>query len=227
MVICIILASVMAFFSIFAFFGDAFSNTGGTAIPSMFKLMFGGTGVYSGYEIKWNLYGVLTFLFVFQICIMINAVAAVYIAYRAKVYYEKEKGVFVSICLGIMSLVALIISFCTLEITDIDPNNYGVKLGAGPIMYSIMHIFVILILSVGISIYYYQRNKYYSQLQTHARNDERLANSDGLAKGEGRIVSKKDLSENEKIDLLLRYKKMLDDNIITQEEFDKKKKELL
>ena len=217
----------MAFFSIFAFFGDAFSNTGGTAIPSMFKLMFGGTGVYSGYEIKWNLYGALTFLFVFQICIMINAIAAVYIAYRAKVYYEKEKGVFVSICLGIMSLVALIISFCTLEITDIDPNNYGVKLGAGPIMYSIMHIFVILILSVGISIYYYQRHKYYSQLQTHARNDERLANSDDLAKGEGRIVSKKDLSENEKIDLLLRYKKMLDDNIITQEEFDKKKKELL
>ena len=35
------------------------------------------------------------------------------------------------------------------------------------------------------------------------------------------------LSEQEKADLILKYKKMLDDGIITQEEFERKKKDLL
>ena len=35
------------------------------------------------------------------------------------------------------------------------------------------------------------------------------------------------LSENQKIELILKYKKMLDEGILTQEEFDKKKSEIL
>ena len=40
-------------------------------------------------------------------------------------------------------------------------------------------------------------------------------------------ASSSKMSEDEKIELLTKYKKLLDDGVITQEEFDNKKKEIL
>lgn len=234
MVICIVIAGIIAMFSIFAFFGNAFSNTGGTAIPNMFHLMFGGSGFYQGYLVQWKQYGWLTFLFVLQILIMIVAIVAFVICYNIKSNYgEESRGVEVSVIMILLSLAALIISFFTLTITDINQDGYyNVQLGLGPILYSVLHIITIIMLIGGIVIYVIQpsctyRPKSTSTYKPYSSQTVLNAKSSESAASKPNVSPKTTLSENEKIDLILKYKEMLDDGVITQEEFDKKKKELL
>ena len=234
MVICIVIAGIIAMFSIFAFFGNAFSNTGGTAIPNMFHLMFGGSGFYQGYLVQWKQYGWLTFLFVLQILIMIVAIVAFVICYNIKSNYgEESRGVEVSVIMILLSLAALIISFFTLTITDINQDGYyNVQLGLGPILYSVLHIITIIMLIGGIVIYVVQpsctyRPKSTSTYKPYSSQTVLNAKSSESAASKPNVSPKTTLSENEKIDLILKYKEMLDDGVITQEEFDKKKKELL
>ena len=232
MVECIVISGIIALLSIFAFFGNAFSNTGGTAIPNMFQLMFGGIGTYQGYVIQWKQYGGLTFLFVLQILIMIVAIISFFVCYNIMVNFgEKSHGIIVSVIMGLLSIVALIISFCTLGITDINQNGYyNVQLGFGPIFYSILNIIIVALLFIGIVLNYTRLSYSYrsgtSSYRPHTSST--YTNSTASSTSQNNNSSTKPiLSENEKIDLILKYKKMLDDGIITQEEFNKKKKELL
>lgn len=228
MVICIVMSGIIALLSIFAFFGNAFSNTGGTAIPNMFQLMFGGSGTYHGYEIQWKQYGGLTFLFVLQILIMIVAIISFFICYNIKFNYEDEShGLVISVIMGLMSIVALIVSFCTLTITDINQNGYyNVELGFGPIFYSILNIIIVVLLIIGIVLNYIQPS-YSFRNMTSSYGPSTSSTYTSSTSQNNNPSTKPTLSENEKADLILKYKKMLDDGIITQEEFDQKKKELL
>ena len=86
-----------------------------------------------------------------------------------------------------------------------------IRLGPGPIAYTTMNMVAIVLLIVGNILNlvnptyrYYNIEAYKSQLkQNHG------------------------LSESAKVDLIIKYKKMLDDGIITKEEFEQKKKDLL
>lgn len=64
-------------------------------------------------------------------------------------------------------------------------------------------------------------------MKIEVENDEE-AESTPLAKNEAKEPSpKQEISQEEKLNLLLKYKSLLDKGVITQEEFDAKKKELL
>lgn len=64
-------------------------------------------------------------------------------------------------------------------------------------------------------------------MKIEVENDEK-AESTPLAKNEAKeSLSKQEISQEEKLNLLLKYKSLLDNDVITQEEFDAKKKELL
>ena len=208
MIICLLLASIVSIFSIFAFFGDAFSNTGGIVVPNMFHLMFGLTQNTYGVSIKWKGYVGLTILFVIQIIIMVIATFALYATSKiAKRDIKPATGAGVLAALGLFSIVALTLSFLTIQLTGGDvQTSSGARLGVGPIVYSCLHIFVLIMAIVGIGLKNYQQAPatYHPMHTTY-----------------------KAPTESEKADLILKYKKMLDDGIITQEEFEKKKKELL
>lgn len=61
-------------------------------------------------------------------------------------------------------------------------------------------------------------------MKIKAENGEE-AESTSLAKKES--LPKQEISQEERLNLLLKYKSLLDNGVITQEEFDVKKKELL
>ena len=218
MVAALVLAGIISILSIFVFFGDAFSNTGGTAIPNMFQLMFGGSGTYSGYIIAWKQYGWMTFLFVVQIIIMIVAVISFVIAYGiSEGNSDEDSGVGIAILSGILSLVALIVSFCTLAITDINQGGYfNVKLGFGPIFYSILHIIVIVVLIIGI-IYQNSQSTYkynsYSSNYTQSSYVQRM-NATSKPQQSSQAKTKGDL------DFQLKF------GLITKDEYDEKLEEL-
>ena len=234
-VYCLVVSGIIQIFSIFAFFGNAFSNTGGEAIPNMFDLMFGSGKTYYGYFIEWKRFDALTFLFALQILIIIVAFVGFIVSYNIKTNFDEDwKGVVVSIILTLLSTIASIISFWTLGITDINQNGrYDVKLGFGPIFYSILHIIVIIILLcgvfIGISSGSFQRSfKKPTKYKPSSIVSYYNSNKTNIATAcDSSSTSKNKCNENEKIDLLLKYKKMLDDRIITQEEFDKKKTQIL
>ncbi len=223
MVICITIASIILTLSIFAFFGNAFSNTGGNLIPNMFHLMFGGTTTYEGHMIIWKQYGALTFLFVVEILIIVLAIIAFNICYNIKNNYGDEKyGTYISVGLICLAIAASITSLCTLKITNINQNgSYDVKLGFGPIFYSILQMLSIVLLVVGIILNY---NEQQSFRRFASRPSSTTYSSQSTVSSSS---SKPSFNENEKADLILKYKKMLDEGVITQEEFDKKKKQLL
>ncbi len=240
MIACIVIAGIISLLSIFVFFGDAFSNTGGSVVPNMFHLMFGGNQTVNGYIIVWKRYDALTFLFVVQIIIMIMAIVAFCICYKIATdpYAEATAGKVISVIMAILSVVALITSFCTLQITNINTSSYSdVKLGFGPVFYSILHIITGIILIIGIGLQFKEENAYlYSRSHTTHRTTSTYnrptssytsTSSSQSSKPAQPSQQKPVLSENEKVDLILKYKKMLDEGVITQEEFDKKKKELL
>lgn len=227
MATCFMIATIISALSIFAFFGNAYANTGGTAIPNMFQLMFGSSGNYSGYIIVWKQYGGLTFLFALEIIIIIMASITWYVCGAA---YEDIWKIGCAIFSGICSLVALIISFCTLNITNVDPYGYGVTLGLGPILYSVLNI-ISVILITGSVIYYFvneskyiiYRNKYIPKSTCSSSSTSSATSSISTTQAN----QKEKLTENEKAELLLKYKGLLDSGVITQEEFDSKKKEIL
>lgn len=222
-------ATIISALSIFAFFGNVFSYPGGKPIPNMFQLMLGGRETYSGYTIVWEPYGGLTFLFVLEIIIIIMAVVTWCVC---RIAYDNGPKVWCGMFSGFCSLVAFIISFCTLSITKADPLK-DIELGAGPILYSILNIISVLLITGGIiyhcvceSIYTYRiryapRSIYGSSSYT---SSSKTRSSSSAAQGTQKPPK---LSENEKADLFLKYKGLLDSGVITQEEFDSKKKEIL
>lgn len=106
-----------------------------------------------------------------------------------------------------LSLVTIMIllSFLTLAIIGL-PSGAGISLGAGPIIFGIVNIIVIVFIVLS---YIY------------------LARKDNVVSNESiNNVANKN-KEIENLDLLLKYKELYDKKVITKQEFDNKKKELL
>ena len=225
MIVCFISAGIVTIFSVFAFFGEAYSNTGGTIIPNVFDLMFGTERTYSGYYVQWKQYGGLTFLFAWQILASLLSIAGFLACNRVgKRKNNGLLGVVVSSALAVMAFVSMILSFCTLSITDINQGGtYDVRLGMGPIMYSLLQISVIVLSLIGIVLHFVQSPNGKPCILRAFSNNE----NDRSPRTEAKANSTSGLGESEKADLIIKYKKMLDEGIITQEEFDKKKTELL
>ena len=214
----LVFIGLIASFSIFCFFGDAFSNTGGYIVPNMFHLMFGLKQNELGYSVTWKRYPGLTLLFSLQIIIIIFSIVVFCSAINSG-NNKKDNGgrILCVLVLGFLSLVAAILSFCTIGLTGSDiSSSSGVGLGIGPILYSSLQLLVVVLSIFAITVMASVK----PSLETSQGSSNNYSN--------GRNESPKhELNEIEKADLILKYKKMLDDGIITQEEFEKKKKELL
>jgi hypothetical protein len=89
-------------------------------------------------------------------------------------------------------------------------------------MYSLLQICVVVLSLIGIVLHFVQSPNGKPRILRAFSNDE----NDHSPAAEKKANSVSALSESEKADLILKYKKMLDEGIITQEEFDKKKSEL-
>lgn len=249
MVACIVIASLLSFFSIFAFFGRTFGNDLNIG-PNMFDLMFGNDG--------WKRFDGMTVLFFVQILVMLVAIDGFFVAYKVYSQEKDEKsGKTVAALSIIFSLIATIMSFCTLPITE--TVDTGARLGLGPILYSVLHILSIFIFITGI-LYSHSKNrlaikessqdivekayfssqmddedyskKYLESLKANRDYLEAKSNNNASVKTNStkRIndkVLEEKLTENEKAELIFKYKSMLDQGILTQEEFEAKKKQLL
>ena len=216
MIICSIIACVIVIFSIFAFFGAPIHITGYKVLINVFDVMFG--------EYNNKPYAGMVILFILQLTIMLFALIELFLCYKVK-FGDTDEFIVesFSVVTSIFSLVALILSFCTINLLGI--KDSGVSLGAGPITYSIMHIVAIILYIVGIfveeDVYSNAHTKYKYNRNYNPRNIPNPLNKPV------NNTNKTVLSENQKIELILNYKKMLDEGILTQEEFDKKKKEIL
>ena len=208
----LIFSGILSILSIFMFFGSA---------PSYVNMFKAG----------------INFLLIWQILIMIVALIAIFVAVKIHLEDFKEStGVAIAVISLIMSFVALICAFCYIPLCGM--GGPGAHLGVGPILYAVTHIIISIILLIGLYNFSSKRpvQKNGSSFNKGTNNGQPYNPVTGKPlsnKPQAKVTSTKpatekdNLTENEKADLILKYKKMLDDGIINQEEFDKKKKDLL
>lgn len=269
---CFIIALIVAVSSIFAFFGSVFgfnsySGNLSSMIPNMFNLAFGSIKSYTstGYVVKWEQFQGFVFLFSWQIVIMaMFIIATIHIVYLKNNYDINDGNCTLtaySIFLIAMSLTACITSFCCLNMLSdqfLSTRSY-VHLGIGPIIYSVMHIVVVIFLicqlfnnyvnkpkitKVPVAIrrpeptsQYERQTPIKSSNYSYSVNNQQSVypksdNQNSYQQKDDSInqpatKDKPELSETERVELLIKYKKLLDDGVITQKEFDAKKKDLL
>lgn len=221
-----VISVIIAFINIFCFFGNAivYKNVN-FSMPdiSMFKLMFGGTieiemlGTKTVMPIEHSP-GMLV-LFILQLLIMFVAIAVLFFNVLNR---REDLGAFLCVIMGIMCLLASLISFFTLQIYGYDTENSSLilELGVGPIIYSIFNLIIVILLVIHFrNVIYEKFVKKYAPTQ--------LSSKIAYASKQTFTQAKPTLSEDEKANLILKYKKMLDEGVINLEEFAKKKKELL
>lgn len=142
------LASVIGIVSIFCFFGACIKLSEGhisVAGPSMFIAMFGGT--FEGNPV--DLQPGMTVLFVIELIILLLSV--VIIAGNVSKKLKETTTICLTSIIAILTLVGVVMSFCTKSLTD---SNYEfVKLGAGAISYSVLGIVGIVSNVMGIILY--------------------------------------------------------------------------
>lgn len=239
MLILTSIASIVMILLIFTFFGGVYSGV--TPNPNMFNLMFGTTSIYTEgsnvYLIQRNSFPGMTTLFAFEILIIIVSVALIIFnifSYRRK--QITQINISLSAGLAVLSLIAAIISFCSMNITFGGQYNYAIELGArlglGPILYSTFALCAVwLILCGGIhevatnGIYVLRAKKRFAKVTHHksaSSNNENISSLDGKTNHKTN-----ELTEKEVLDLLVKYKDLLDSGVITEEEYENKKKELL
>jgi uncharacterized membrane protein len=215
---CVIAASIVAICSIFCFFGPVFSYVSGDSsiVPSMFNYMFGSKkGI-----IIWEQKSGFIILFVLQLLIILGFIVTIFILHNKNKSNKLIMGSIIGLI--VLSLVATIMSFCSISLTGIDSSL--INLGVGPIIYSVMHLVVIIILLVACFNFYTKEIQNPTVVENKSTATQVNVNSTSKIESN---QSKEVLSESAKIDLLNRYKKMLDEGTLTQEEFDAKKKDLL
>lgn len=207
--VCQTIADLLSIFSFLFFLGDAISYSGSGPRPSMINLMFGGISIHEGGKYQWHQYDVFTFLFIWQMIILfLYIIRGIILNVEVKRSNNNQNlntfinriNEFSPILFAIMSLVALIISFCSLLLAG-DDFQFYFNLGFGPILYSIFHIFAFVLFFVSILLKFI------------------ITKLDR--------ISKKNKENDINLDLILKYKKLLDEGVINQEEFDKKKEDLL
>ena len=214
----LIFSGMLSILSIFMFFGNAFSSS------------LNGINMFQVGNI---------FLLIWQILIMVVALIAIFVAIKIHLEDFKEStGAAIAAISCIMSFIAAICSFCYVPLCGVS----GAGLGVGPILYAITHIIIFIVSLAGLYNFNSKRpvQKYGSSYKKGLNNESNngqpynpvtgkpLSNKPQAKVTSTKPATEKDnLTENEKADLILKYKKMLDDGIINQEEFDKKKKDLL
>lgn len=231
---------VLAIVALFAMFGSVIDE-----FPykmTMFDLTFG-TNI--GGELYYKTNTGMVFIFLFEIICIIVALISIIKTIGNLISYSDEMngiGYYVTSCL--FSLIALIMSFCSISLLEEDLDlpihlDSVLSLGAGPIAFSVLHIFSILFIVGGILLnvykssrraYYARRANYYRSVSGNAIQGTTTSvqrnNAQQVTNG-AQTTSEEKRSEEEKIVLLEKYHKLLENNIITQEEFDAKKKEIL
>ena len=126
----------------FAMFGRVYSLNGGE--PNMFQAAFGTSGS-DGYRAPG-----LTAIFAFQMIIIAGVIAIIVGAATNKFHYVLMIVLYGVVCL--CSFITFIISFnaANLYLASRGTILVGATLGAGPIIYSIMHILGLLVSVVGL-----------------------------------------------------------------------------
>jgi len=217
----IIFAAVIASLAFFSFFGNAYSNTGGKVIPNMFHLMFGGKQTYEGYEIAWKRFDGLTFLFILELVIIILTITIIIII--ANDSDEQVKMFIVRILLA-LSFTNSILSTLLVSITNtVGGFGENVQLGFGPIFYTVIQMISVILYCIAL-INHYREATYsanYNRRYTY-RNTSQTSNPVS-----SQPATKPTMTEEAKVDLIIKYKKLLDEEVITQEEFEEKKRKIL
>lgn len=189
--------------------------------------MFGSKAKYGDYTVLWNRYSALTVLFVIQIAICIFACIEFVVEFKIKKDdLDDDTTIYYFIPLALLSFAASIISFCTTDITNITISS-DVKLGFGPIFYGILQLLVLFILSIKIFCFLKDKGISQSYKAQQKRNVYFASNTQTAKTAQETSESSTKISEQQKIEYLSKYKKMFDEGVITEEEFNKKKSELL
>ena len=208
---------------------------------TMFDLTFGKN---IGGELYYKMNTGMVFIFLFEIICIIVAMISIIKTIKNLISSSEEMngiGYYGTSCL--FSLIALIMSFCSISLLEEDLDlpihlDSVLSLGAGPIAFSVLHIFSILFIVGGIlpnafkpsqRAYCARRANNYRSISGNAiqgTTSVQRNNAQQVTNG-AQTTSKEKRSEEEKIALLEKYHKLLETNVITQEEFDTKKKEIL
>lgn len=234
---------VLAIAALFAMFGSVIDEFESTPYKmTMFDLTFGKN---IGGELYYKTNTGMVFIFLFEIACIIVALISIIKTIKNLISSSEEMngiGYYGASCL--FSLIALIMSFCSISLLEDGLDlpihlDSVLSLGSGPIAFSVLHIFSILFIFGGILLNVYKP----SQRAYNARRANNYRSVSGNAiqgttpsvqrnnaqqgPNGSQAPSKEKRSEEEKIVLLEKYHKLLENNIITQEEFDAKKKEIL
>ena len=233
---------VLAIAALFAMFGSVIDEFESTPYKmTMFDLTFGKN---IGGELYYKTNTGMVFIFLFEIICIIVAMISIIKTIKNLISSSEEMngiGYYGTFCL--FSLIALIMSFCSISLLEEDLDlpihlDSVLSLGAGPIAFSVLHIFSILFIVGGIllNVYKPSQRAYNARRANNYRSISGNAiqgttsvqrnNAQQVTNG-AQTTSKEKCSEEEKIVLLEKYHKLLENNIITQEEFDTKKKEIL
>lgn len=239
-IVCLLSASILSILNIVCFFGKSYSVLGiDEGAPTMFQIMFGLEVERNGYTSDYPMIDGLFVLFIFQFLITIVAIGGLYIARDSYVTYNDSKRIIaVSAPLGILVLISTILSFCTVEFYK-DATNIGssvplgLQLGVGPILYSVFGLLCLflLVVTIGIEVYSILNTprKYvtipYNSNNNPNQNYQQGYSQNNVSSTPTESTQKSFLDkENEKLELLLKYKKLLDEGVITEEEFEDIKK---
>ena len=215
MITLLLIAAALSIFSIFTFFGNVLANDLGVG-PNMFDIMF-------GVDI-WKMFPGMTVLFALEILLIFVSFGAIYLSYRInKGEVDKNKAIVVSCIMGFLNIVNATMSFLTLVLTSNTGN--GNRLGIGPIFYAILQILSLFTLILAIISTRYNLLKSSNKMAVETTNKPVKETVKAKQKEENNVNN--NLSEKEKAELILTYKKMLDEGAITQEEYEAKKKQLL
>lgn len=139
------LGAAIGIVSIFCFFGASINYI--IDGPSMFTYMFGGT--YAGGHIQAK--AALTVLFVIEVIILLLS-ATIIVGNLTKKLKETTTVCLASI-VAVLTLAAVIMSFCTVKIALGGQDTSGVKLGSGAVSYSILGIIGMISNIAGVVVY--------------------------------------------------------------------------
>lgn len=126
----------------------------------------------------------------------------------AKKYKNYHRVKFIRVIQITLSSIMVLFAFLTLSIIGV-PSGAGISLGAGPIIFGIVNLLVILFIILSF-VYLNKKEDIIEETTDSNKNVKNVKNK-----------------EAENIDLLLKYKELYNKKIITKQEFEKKKKELL
>lgn len=236
MIATFIIACVVGAANIFCFFAPAlsytpeyFPNQYGSQVDvtkyTMFNYIFGLKERKNGYIYEYiKTTPGMSLLFAFHIFIIILAILGLVllIAYKRNRISNKFISILSVVGIAFTALSALL-AYSTPMILKV--NSYDYTWGFGPIVYCILQIFVI-ILFAGV-LYRYHTDKVYAEATKAANKQNKPGSRPHRTSREIRNEQIEHSKQDDKVDLILEYKRMYDNGEISEEEYNKKKDELL